>query len=173
MSDPPQQHQALCIAIVEPPPPEIHAGHWRDRVRDFLIGPLNRQVIDYQPCLLGLGLYELSSPNSREALVQHGPFHLENNRFVRFINHDEAPENVRSVQGFRRGWLMFLGIPPDYRNDYDIANVVSTFGKFHSWTSQDPIKCRALVFASFPSPALVPRDVVFGKYASVGGVQKS
>jgi hypothetical protein len=29
------------------------------------------------------------------------------------------------------------------------------------------------VYASFPSPALVPRDVVFGKYATVGGVRKS
>jgi hypothetical protein len=87
--------------------------------------------------------------------------------------HNVAPENFRSVQGFRTGWLMFLGIPPAYRNDYDIANAVSTFGKFHYWTSNDPFKCRALVYASFPSPTLVPRDVVFGKYASVGGFMKS
>jgi hypothetical protein len=68
---------------------------------------------------------------------------------------------------------MFLGIPPAYRNDYDIANAVSTFGKFHYWIENDPFKCRALVYASFPSPALVPRDVVFGKYATVGGVRVS
>jgi hypothetical protein len=68
---------------------------------------------------------------------------------------------------------MFLGIPPDHHNNYDIANAVSTFGKFHSWTSKDPIKCHALVYASFPSPALVPRDIVFDKYNSVGGVRKS
>jgi hypothetical protein len=58
-------------------------------------------------------------------------------------------------------------------NDYDIANVVSTFGKFHFWNSEDPIKCHALVYASFPSPAMVPRDVVFGKCATVGGVRSS
>jgi hypothetical protein len=91
---------------------------------------------------------------------------------VRFINPDEAPENSRLVQGYGKGWLMFLGILPDYRNNYDIANAVSTFGKFHSWTSNDPIKCRALVYVSFPSPALVPRDIVFDKYNSVGGVRK-
>jgi hypothetical protein len=115
----------------------------------------------------------MGSPNSRDALVQHAPFHLEHNFFVRFIRPDEAQENFRAVQGFRRGWLMFLGIPPDYRNDYDIANAVSTFGKFHFWNNEDPIKCRALVYASFPSPSLVPRGVVFGKYAAVGGVRCS
>jgi hypothetical protein len=172
-SEPPQQERDLCIAIVEPAPPAMHEGLWRDRVRDFLVNQLNRQVLDYQPSPFGFGLYQLCSPNSRDALVQHALFHIGNNRLVRFINPDEAPENSRSVQGYRKGWLMFLGIPPDYRNDYDIANAVSTFGKFHSWTSNDPIKCSALVYASFPSPALVPRDIVFGKYSSIGGVRKS
>jgi hypothetical protein len=111
MSDPPQQEHDTCIAIVESAPLAIHEGHWRDWVRDFLVDTLNHQVITYQPCIFGLGLYQLSSPNSREALVQHGPFHIEHNVFVRFINPDAAPENVRSVQGFRTGWLMFLGIP--------------------------------------------------------------
>jgi hypothetical protein len=68
---------------------------------------------------------------------------------------------------------MLLGIPPDYRNGLHIANVVSSFGKFHSWNSMDPIECRALVFESFQSPAHVPRDVVFGKFASVGGVRET
>jgi hypothetical protein len=173
MSDPPLQDQDSYIAIVDPALLAIHEGHWRDRVRDFLVHNLNCQVITYQPCVFGLGLYQMSSPRSREALVQHGPFHIEHNVFVRFINPDAAPENFRSVQGFRTGWLMFLGIPPAYHNDYDIANAVSTFGKFHYWIDNDPFKCRALVYASFPSPTLVPRDVVFGKYATVGGVRVS
>jgi hypothetical protein len=68
---------------------------------------------------------------------------------------------------------MILGIPPDYRNDLDIANAVSTFGKFHYWNQHDPfLKC-TLVYASFPSLQLVPRDVVLGKFASVGGVRES
>jgi hypothetical protein len=86
MSDPPQQEHDTCIAIVEPAPLAIHEGHWWDRVRDFLVDTLNRQVLTYQPCIFGLGLYQLSSPNSREALVQHRPFHIEHNVFVRFIN---------------------------------------------------------------------------------------
>jgi hypothetical protein len=46
-NDPPQLHQAFCVAIVEPAPPAMHEGLWHDQVRDFLTGPLNRQVIDY------------------------------------------------------------------------------------------------------------------------------
>jgi hypothetical protein len=70
----------------------------------------------------------LGSPNLRDALVQHGPFHLAHNFFVQLIRPDEAQANFRAVQDFRKGWLMFLGIPSNYRNDYDIANAVSTFG---------------------------------------------
>jgi hypothetical protein len=156
-SDPPREHQAHCIAIIEPAPPVMYEDHWRNRVRDLITGPLNRQVVDVQPTIFGIGRFQMGSPNSRDALVQHAPFHLEHNFFVRFIRPDEAREIFRAVQGFRRGWLMFLGIPLDYCNDYDIANDVSTFGKFHFWNSEDPIKGRALVYASFPSPSLVPR----------------
>jgi hypothetical protein len=45
----------LCIAIVEPAPPAMHEGLWRDQVRDFLVNQLNRQVLDYQPSLFGIG----------------------------------------------------------------------------------------------------------------------
>ncbi|KAK1647615.1 hypothetical protein QYE76_065420 [Lolium multiflorum] len=61
----------------------------------------------------------------------------------------------------------------DYRNNLDIANAVSTFGQYHTWNSNDPVKDRVLVYASFPSPQLVPRDVVFGKFATIGGVKES
>jgi hypothetical protein len=68
---------------------------------------------------------------------------------------------------------MFLGVHPDYRNDLDIANAVSTFGQYHTWNNNDPVLERVLVYASFPSPQLVPRDVDFGKFSSVGGVKES
>jgi hypothetical protein len=96
-NDPPQQHQAYCIAVVDPTPPPMQEGLWRNRVRDFLVGPLNRQVFDFQPSLFGVGLFQLSSPNSREALVQHGQFNLHTNFTVWFINPDEAEDNHRQV----------------------------------------------------------------------------
>ncbi|KAK1668231.1 hypothetical protein QYE76_056390 [Lolium multiflorum] len=92
---------------------------------------------------------------------------------IRFMHVGEAPQNHRAALGFRRGWLMFLGMHPDYRNDLDIANAVGTFGQYHTWNNNDPMLERVLVYASFPSPQLVPRDVVFGKFSSVGGVKES
>jgi hypothetical protein len=68
---------------------------------------------------------------------------------------------------------MLLGVPPDYRNNLDIANAISTFGKYHHWNNRDPLKARVLVYASFPSIASVPRDVVFGKFGTMGGVRES
>jgi hypothetical protein len=106
------------------------------------------------------------------ALIQHGEYNINANATVRFIHVDRAV-NHRAKQGFRKGWLMFVGMHPDYRNDLDIANDVSTFGKFLYWNHTDPILERVLVYAAFSSPALVPIDVVFGIFASVGGVKDS
>jgi hypothetical protein len=50
-TDPPQQHQAYCIAVVEPAPPQHANGFWREQVSDFLTGPLQRNVIEVQPSL--------------------------------------------------------------------------------------------------------------------------
>jgi hypothetical protein len=68
---------------------------------------------------------------------------------------------------------MFLGIPFDYRNTFDIANTVATFGTFHNWHRDDVVLDRTLVFASYPSTALVPRDVVISRYANLGGARES
>jgi hypothetical protein len=67
---------------------------------------------------------------------------------------------------------MLLGVPLDYMNDFDISNAIGTFGKFHDWHRDDPLLARTLVHASFPSPQLVPRDIVFGDYALFGGVRR-
>ena len=68
---------------------------------------------------------------------------------------------------------MLLGVSFDYRNKTDIANAVSSFGKFHHWHHLDGALDRTLVFVTFNSPQLVPRDVVFGEYSSLGAVRVS
>jgi hypothetical protein len=68
---------------------------------------------------------------------------------------------------------MFLGIPLDYRNSFDIANVVASFGTYHNWHRDDEVLDRTLVLASYPSAATVPRDVVFGRYANLGAARES
>jgi hypothetical protein len=68
---------------------------------------------------------------------------------------------------------MFLGIPLDYRNTFDIANAVATFRTYQNWHHDDEVLHRTLVFASYPSAATVPRDVVFGWYANLGVARES
>lgn len=84
------------------------------------------------------------------------------------MKHDEG-EGSWGAQGFRDGWLMFIGIPLDYRKTEFIAQAVSTFGKFQSWDSEDQYLVRTLVRASFPDTPLIPRSLVFGDYAEWGG----
>jgi hypothetical protein len=55
--DPTPQHQAFCIASVEPAPPPQDAAFWRQQVSNFLVGPLQRNVVDVQPSLFGVGLF--------------------------------------------------------------------------------------------------------------------
>jgi hypothetical protein len=62
---------------------------------------------------------------------------------------------------------MFLSIPLDFRNDYDLANAISTFGKLLHWHQDDVLLERTICYVAFPSEAKVPRDVVFNKFASV------
>jgi hypothetical protein len=68
---------------------------------------------------------------------------------------------------------MFLGVHLDYRNECDISNAVASFGKYHYRHHEDEVLEMTLVYASFPSPALVPRDVVFGRYGDQGPVRES
>jgi hypothetical protein len=74
---------------------------WRDQVQDFLIGPLNRNVLDFQASLFGVGLYHMSSPNTVNALVQHGHYQVQD-RFVRFVHVDDAEQNHHAMLGFAK-----------------------------------------------------------------------
>ncbi|KAM0861076.1 hypothetical protein ACQ4PT_046145 [Festuca glaucescens] len=94
--DQPAQHHPYCIAVVEPPPPQQTTALWREKVHDFLVGPLQHTIIDFQPSLFGVGLYQLSGPNLVNALVQHGQYQLQN-RFLRFVHTDDVAQNHRLV----------------------------------------------------------------------------
>jgi hypothetical protein len=89
-------------------------------------------VVSSQACLFGVGLFQLRSPAAIAGLIQQPPFELDDNVFVRFVHHNDCPNHIAAL-GFRSGWIMILGVPLDYHNDYDISNVVAAFGKFPHW----------------------------------------
>ena len=86
------------------------------------------------------------SPVARQALVDHPPFQLDNDRFVRFVPHDEGI-NFRAIQGFHRGWVMIVGIPLDYRRTQYIADAINTLAVFI--TSTRMILCLFILWRTF------------------------
>jgi hypothetical protein len=170
--DPPARYGNYAIAILEPAPLQADEAVWHELVRDFIIQHHQRAVVSFQCALFGLGRYELRSVAAVSGLLYQQPFEIAHGVFVRFVHHNDRL-NHRSAHGFRSGWLMFLGIPFDYRNTFDIANTVATFGTFHNWHRDDAVLDRTLVFASYQSVALVPRDVVISRYANLGAARES
>ena len=161
------------VAIVEPVPPAHLVGARRQQVLNFLVQTMHVPVLSAQTWFQGVGLFEMEDPVVRASFTSHPPFPLgldEDGQefFVRFISHNQG-EGFRALHGHRQGWLMFIGIPLDYRNTQCIADMVSTFGQFHYWNSTDRQKVRSLVRASFPDNALVPRSVAFREFANWGG----
>ena len=174
---PPRAHEQYMVAIVEPiPPPEL-VGVRRQQVLDFLVQVMHVPVLSAQTWYQGVGLFEMEDPVVRGSFTLHPPFPLGvddegNEFFVRFIPHNQG-EGFRAIHGQRTGWLMFIGIPLDYRNTQCIADMVGSFGQFHYWNSTDRRKVRSLVRASFPDNALVPRSVTFREFANWGDVMVS
>ena len=128
---PERTHEQYAIGIVEPEPLPEENQIFCNMVSDFLVNQLNRDVVSAQPWIQGVGLFEFRSMAARQVLIDHPPFDLGNERFVRFIAHDTGI-NHRASQGFRRGWVMLLGVPLDYRRTNYFADAVSTFGRFLS-----------------------------------------
>ena len=166
-----RRHEDYMLAEVMPVPAANEIGAAREEVAEWLEAH-GYQVRSVQPWINAVGLFRVRDPAVRFSLLQLPPQHLGNDRFVRFMKHDEG-EGFRGAQGFRQGFIMLLGIPLDLRNTDNIRATVNTFGKFHHWNSEDPYLVRSPVFASFPEDVLVPRDVVFNDYAAWGGARVS
>ena len=120
------------VGIVDPPPPPEDVAIRRQQVHAFITNQLELPVRSTQTWFQGVGLYEMQDPVICAALISHTPWPLGldqhgNELFLRFIRHDHG-EGFRALQGHRTGWLMFIGVPLDYRNTQCLAEVVGTFG---------------------------------------------
>ncbi|KAM0908557.1 hypothetical protein ACQ4PT_015378 [Festuca glaucescens] len=165
-------HEGWAIAMVNPPPPEHLLQDSMDQVRNFLLYR-DLEIVNSLRWFCGVGAFQFRNPVVRATLVDHGEWPL-GAASLRFIKHNEGI-GFRTQHGARTGWLMFIGTPMDFRNTETIAEAINTFGEFHYWQHRDIQKCRILVYATFPSPAQVPRDVVFRqpKVARYSGLRHS
>ena len=170
----PRRHKQFMVAIVEPLPPAHLVAIRREQVLNFLTQNMQVPVLSAQTWFQGVGLFEMEDPVVCASFTQHPPFPLGldaegNEFFVRFIPHNQG-EGFRAIHGHGTGWLMFIGVPLDYRNTTNLAEIVGTFGQFHYWNDTDRRKVRSMVKCSFPDNALVPHSVVFRDFATWGGV---
>ncbi|KAM0930056.1 hypothetical protein ACQ4PT_001142 [Festuca glaucescens] len=165
-------HEGWAVAVVDPPPPEHLLQDAMDQVSNFLL-ERDLEIVNSLPWFCGVGAFQFRNPVVRAALVDHGEWPL-GDASLRFIKHNEGV-GFRTQHGARTGWLMFIGTPMDFRNTETIAEAINTFGEFHYWQHRDIQKCRILVYATFPSPSQVPRDVVFRqpKVARYSGLRHS
>ncbi|KAM0844874.1 hypothetical protein ACQ4PT_056795 [Festuca glaucescens] len=155
----PDQFESFCVAVVELKLPAEDLPDLLHLARNYIV-QLGFEVINSQSWFYGVGLYQLRSPVSLSALVDHPPRDFGPHHFIKFENHNEGP-GYRVHQGACNGWLMIIGVPMDFRNDSCIREAVNTFGDFHYWYSHDMQRCRILVYVTYSSAELVPRDVVF------------
>ncbi|KAM0919316.1 hypothetical protein ACQ4PT_008244 [Festuca glaucescens] len=165
-------HEGWAVVMVEPPPPEHLLHEVMEQVRNFLLDR-DLEIVNSLPWFCGVGAFQFRNPVVRASLVDHGAWQFGNGQ-LRFIKHNEGV-GFRTQHGAHTGWLMFIGTPMDFRNTETIAEAVNTFGEFHYWQHKDIQKCRILVYATFPSPSQVPRDVVFRqpKVARYAGLRHS
>jgi hypothetical protein len=115
--------------VVEPKLPAQDLHDLLHLVRDFIIG-IGYEVINFQSWFYGVGLYQMCSHVARATLVDHPLRYFGPNHFIHFENHNEG-SGYRVHLGTRNGWIMFIGVPMDFRNDGCIREAVNTFGDFH------------------------------------------
>lgn len=129
---PPRFDEQYMVAIVEPLPPVHLVGIRHEQVLQFLTQTLHVPMLFAQTWFQGVAFFEMEDPIVRGSFTQHPPFLLGvdeegNEFFVRFIPHNEG-EGFRAIHEHRTGWLMFIGVPLDYRNTHCLADVVNSFG---------------------------------------------
>ena len=89
------------LAEVMPIPEANEIGAAREEVADWLEAH-GYQVRSVQPWINTVGLFRVRDPAVRFSLLQLPPQHLGNDRFVRFMKHDEG-EGFRELRVFVKG----------------------------------------------------------------------
>jgi hypothetical protein len=90
------------------------------------------EIVNSLPWFFGAGAFQFRNPLVSSSLITHEPWSFGNGSTLKFIRHNEGV-GFRTHQGARSGWLMFIGVPMEFRNTESIAEAVNTFGEFHYW----------------------------------------
>ena len=120
---------------------------------------LHLQVMNFSESAVGIGLFRMVDQPARELLISQNPIPFGNGRMLLFVRHDEG-DNSRATVYSRLGWLMLLNLPMDYHNDDFIREMVTEFGKLHSWWREDVSPVRTLIRCAYGAARDIPRSIV-------------
>lgn len=126
---PTKRHEDFMAVLVEPQPPEGSIQDLIHQVVHIINHQYRFQVVRTIRFPLALCLVQLTSEVSRDALLAGDPMVLNNGDFNARIVCPDNLDNRRNYPFSREGWIMILGIPPDFRNESHIERVVNTFRK--------------------------------------------
>ncbi|BAT16812.1 Os12g0299050 [Oryza sativa Japonica Group] len=119
-----------------------------------------------------VGLFAVRSPLVRDTLVEAFGFQYSKFHTVHFRHHGRG-SNWRAAHTNRRGWVMFLGYPLDFRNQHYINKEVSLFGRLVDWQERDPIPGSVMLRAVFDDIDAVPRVFLLKELPLRGGLGQS
>uniref|UniRef100_A0A0D9ZHY0 DUF7597 domain-containing protein n=1 Tax=Oryza glumipatula TaxID=40148 RepID=A0A0D9ZHY0_9ORYZ len=125
-------------------PPEGNIQDLIHQVVHIINHQYHFQVVRTMRFLLTFCLVLLTSEVRRDALLAGDPMVLNNGDF-----------NAR----FKEGWIIILGVPPDFRNESHIERVVNTFGKLVCWDHRDRVLGRVLARCLYTDPSAIPRKI--------------
>uniref|UniRef100_A0A0D9W2E2 DUF4283 domain-containing protein n=1 Tax=Leersia perrieri TaxID=77586 RepID=A0A0D9W2E2_9ORYZ len=86
---------------------------------------------------------------------------------AQFDKHDELA-NRRYRAFSQEGWILILGVPPDFKTDEMVEKIVNVFDTLIWWHKHDRMLGRLLVKAKYTSRAYVPAKIVVGKSQEKG-----
>ncbi|XP_052133792.1 uncharacterized protein LOC127752454 isoform X2 [Oryza glaberrima] len=170
--DPPKRHEGIAVAVLEPPPPPKQYEHFLHIVVEYVQNTLGFHVLDTSRHASEFAYVHIASPVLRDALVLGGPYVVNEQFVLRFVNHDNT-STCQNSPPVRESWVMFLDFPLDLQTDSIVDKAVGTFGRLLHWSNGPRFRGRVLAKAILSMVEEVPSKIVIKKYTSFGGVGRS
>lgn len=152
MDEPPKKHEGIAVAILEPPPKKQE--HFV-LVVYYVQNTLGYHVLDTSRHASEFAFIHIASAVLRDALVLGGPYDVNEQITLRFVNHDNT-STCRNSPPIREGWVMFLDFPLDLQTDRIVDKPVGTFGWLLCWSSGPRFRGRVLAKVIYSMVEEVP-----------------
>lgn len=158
------KNEDLAIVTINPLPGNVLDFEVVEEVLREFFNARRIMVSDIQPCSLRQAYVRFVRALDRDVLVQQGPIPFDNVAFA-FVKHNEG-RNWRRVHFNTECWLMLLGFPPDYQEEF-YQDAIGSFGKYLYWQKENRRLTRVIIRARVIDLQSVPHFIVFSETAGL------